>query len=128
MQRAVNCEFIINIEQILNISGIGELEVLFLTTDNEKFKLIFRPVWDMRCSTENASIYRFYRFRKNLPDGIINNDIFIVENSGYIKYFKYQACGTSDPDALIHYLITDRSDTVLDILVWRNKPMLVPVP
>lgn len=128
MEKLTNCNLILDIEIIESVSGGNQsFEVVFFTTDKEKYKLIFELVWDMRYSVENASIERFCEFRKHLPDGIIDNGIYVVENSDYIKYFQYQVSETLPVDELKHYILCDRVDTTLDVLVDRNDPILIPL-
>jgi hypothetical protein len=81
----------------------------------------------MRYSIENASIDRFCEFRKCLPEGIIENGIYIVENSEYIKYFENQVSGTRPVDELKHYIFCDNIDTILDVLT-EKKPTFVELP
>ena len=126
MEKLKNCDIIIDIEIIENISGGDQaFEIVFVTKEKEKYKIVFDFVWDMRYSIENASIERFCEFRKCLPDGIIDNGIYIVEESEYIKYFEHQVSGTRPVDELKHYILCDRVDTTLDILIYRNVPVLI---
>jgi len=64
------------------------MEILFSAKNKEKYKLIFDFVWDFRYSIENASIDRFCQFRKFKTAELIDNSIYTVDNSKYIKYFK----------------------------------------
>jgi len=127
MQKLANCEFIINIERIehLFIEGL-RLEIVFSTTDKKRHKFIFDGVLDIRCSIENASIDRFCEFRKCLTGGIIDNSVYVVEDSEYIKYFEHQVSGTHSIDELNHYIVSDNLDTIVDILVDRKKPTIIP--
>ena len=128
MQKLVNCDFIINIERIENISGAeGCFEITFSTADKKRCKFILNGVWDMRYSHENTNVERFYEFRKCLPDGIIYSGIYVVKNSEYVKYFECQTAGTRPIDELTHYIVSDREDTILDILIDRHIPILVPL-
>jgi len=127
MQKLKNCEITLDIELIELISGGNqEFEVAFLTKDKEKYKLVFDFVWDMRYSIENASIDRFCEFRKCLPENLIDNSVFIVEDSEYIKYFDHQVSGTRPIDDLKHYIISDSIDTTLDVLTTKG-PTLVKI-
>ena len=127
MESLTNCEFVIVIDMIESISGANQhFEVIFSTADKKKYKFIFEQVWDMRYSIENASIDRFCEFRKCLPDGIVDNNIYVVKNSEYIKYFERQISGTLPIDELTHYIVSDCVDTTLDILTCK-KPILVPM-
>jgi len=120
MESLRNCELIIQIEQIESISGGNQkFEVIFSTDNTEKKKLVFDFVWDMRYSIENASINRFCQFRKRLPEGIVNNGIYLVENSDYIKYFAQQVDGTRPIEELKHYIIHDSTDTIIDVLTIK---------
>lgn len=125
MERLINCNIIIDIECIEKISGSNQyFEVLFWAKDKQKYKLEFNFVWDMRCSIENASIERFCRFREYLPEGIIDNSIYTVEDSEYIKYFEKQVDGTRPTDKLKHYILNDSIDTILDILTTKEPKLI----
>jgi len=125
MERLTNCDIIIDIDLIEFISGGNEFfEVTFLTKEKEKHKIVFDSVWDMRYSIENASIDRFSEFRKCLPEGLVDNSIYTVENSKYIAYFEHQVSGTRSIDNLKHYILYDTVDTTLDVLTVE-KPTLV---
>ena len=127
MEKLTNCEIIININLITKISGGDRcFEVIFLTADEEEYKITFGRVWDMRWSIENASIDRFCEFRKCLPEGIVENGIYLVENSKYIKYFEHQVSGTLPVDELKHFILSDNIDTTLDILTLE-KPILTKI-
>ena len=128
MESLENCELILDIEMIESITGpIPHFEILFVDSKEKKYKLIFNSVWDMRYSIENANISRFIEFRKRLPVGIIDNGIYVVKDSKYIKYFNYQAGGTRPIDELTHYAVSDRYDIHIDLLVDMHKPVLVPL-
>ena len=127
MEILKNCDTIIHIELIESISGGNqEFEVLFLTKEKEKYKLTFDFVWDMRYSIENASIERFCRFREHLPEGIIDNSVYMVEGSEYIKYFEKQVDETMPIHELKHYIISDSIDTTLDVLTVK-VPTLIKI-
>jgi len=127
MEKLVNWEITIDIEMIENISGANQhFEVLFTAKNKKQYKFILKDVWDMRYSIENASIERFSEFRKCLPTGIIDNGVYVVEDSEYIKYFEHQVSGTRPINELKHYIISDCVDTLLDVLT-PEKPALVAV-
>jgi len=128
MQSLENCEFVIEILEIEHIVSDSQyFEIFFSTVDGERYKFIFNRVWDMRYSIENASIDRFCKFRKCLPEGIIDTCVYVVKNSDYIKYFEQQVSGTLPTDELTHYIVSDRTDTTLDILANYYKPVLVQI-
>ena len=86
MEKLSNCDIVLDIKVIENISGANQyFEVTFICKDMKKCKLIFDHVWDMRYSIENASIERFSQFRKSLPEGLMENNIYVVKDSEYIK-------------------------------------------
>jgi len=112
---------------IENISGANrDFEIIFSTTDKEVYKFIFTHVWDIRCSIENASLNRFYQFRKNMPDETIESCVFVVEDSDYIKHFGSEAFGTLPAEDLTHYIIWDHTDTIIDILVCGDLGLNSP--
>ena len=122
-----NCGIIADIELIESISGADQyFEVIFSSKDKTKYKIVLESVWDMRWSIENASIDRFYQFRKHLPEDITNSNVFIVENSEYVKYFANQVSGTRPVVELKHYIFHDNVDTTLDVLA-NKEPMIVKV-
>ena len=122
MEKLINCDIIIDIAMIENISGANQyFEIIFSTKDKIKYKLIFDFVWDMRYSIENGYIDRFAQFTENEKQ---KSSIVLVENSQYIKYFEKQVSGTMPLDKLKDYLLFDAVDTVLEILT-NKKPVLV---
>jgi len=124
-EQLANYDIDINIDLIEKISGGNEeFEIFFCTKEQEKYKLIFDIVWDLRYSIENASIDRFCEFRKNLPSDIKESSVYIVKDSEYIKYFEQQVSGTRPIDELVHFIVHDNVDTTLDILTLRD-PVLV---
>lgn len=127
MESLKNCSTIMDIDWIENVSGADQyFEVFFSTKDKIKYKIILERVWDMRWSIENASIDRFCQFRKCLPEGLIDNGIYLVEDSEYIKYFENQVSGTRPVDELKHYIFCDNVDTTLDVLTIK-EPMIVKI-
>lgn len=121
MERLTNCEIIMDIDQIVNISGADQhFEVIFFTKEKMKYKIILKWVWDMRYSIENASIDRFCKYRTHLPEGFINNGFYMVEDSEYVKYVIHQISGTYPTDKLKHYIFIDNVDTTLDVLTLEN--------
>lgn len=127
MEQLTNCEFILDIELIKSISGGNQVfSIDFVCTDSKKYRLVFDPVWDLRYFIEDGYIDRFCQFRENLPDNIIDNGIYIVENSDYTKYFQFQASGIYDDVCIMHYLISDKIDTGVEVLTL-NPPKLIPL-
>ena len=125
MERLTNYEIVMDIEWIKNITGADQyFEIIFSTKDRKEYKIIFERVWDMRWSIENASIARWYDLRSCLPERIVDSSIYVIEDSEYIRYFEQQVMGTRPIDELKHYIISDTTDTTLDILAVK-KPVLV---
>jgi len=127
MGKLANCEIVMDIDMIENISGANQhFEVVFSTKDKLKYKIILKWVWDMRYSIENASIDRFCEFRTRLPEGFTKNGFYMVEDSEYIKYFENQVMGTRPINELKHYIFIDNVDTTLDVLTV-GEPVLVKI-
>lgn len=127
MEKLINCNIVIDIEEIELISGANqEFEIILIANDKKKYKIVFNYVLDMRYSIENASIDRFCNFRQNLSKELIDNSVFIVENSEYIKYFKSQVLGTIPEDNIMHYILFDKVDTVIDVLT-EKEPILLSI-
>ena len=76
-------------------------------------------VWDMRVAIENAFLARV--LKRNLNR---NSSILLVENSEYIDYFERQICGTYPTDELKHYIIFDKTDTVIEVLMLEEPDLL----
>ena len=124
MERLTNCNFNPDIWSIEYILGSYErFEIIFYTKNKEKYKIVFNHVWDMRYSIENASIERFYQFRKHLKEGIKESSVYLVEDSEYIKYFEKQVSGTRPINKLKHYIVSDDIDTTLDILTTKEPQL-----
>ena len=126
MQRLKNYELILDIELIEEFHFKSQLDIEYLSKDKERFMLSFEDVWDMRYSIEEASIERFFQFRKCLPKGIVENGIYLVEDSDYIKYFEEQVSGTRPIEELKHYIVQDPYETLIDVLT-EEKPKLVKI-
>lgn len=126
LEKLTNYKYTLDIEWILNVCGGDQrFEVCFLSkTDRRKYKLIFDHVVDMRYSIENGYIERFYQFRKNLPEDIKENSIYVVENSKYIEFFIEQCSHTRDGILLTDYIVCDEIDTVLEFLS-SEEPVLI---
>jgi len=124
MEKLINCEIIIDIEIIDNITGANQcFEISFTGKNKKKYKVFLNKVWDMRYSIENASIDRWFHFRQNLQEDLIHNSVYMVINSEYIKYFEHQISGTYPIDKLKHYIFFDNTDTTLDVLTLE-KPVM----
>jgi len=125
MEKLVNCNIVIDIEEIELISGANQVfEILLIAKDKKKYKIVFNYVLDMRYSIENASIDRFCNFRQNLSEDLIDNSVFMVENSEYIKYFRDQVSGTIPEDNVKHYILFDKVDTIIDVLTEKEPVLL----
>jgi len=124
MEKLVNCDIIIDIECIEMISGANQkFEILFVTKDKKKYKIIFDFVWDMRYSIENGYIDRFSKFIRNANK---ESNVLMVENSEYVEYFKKQVSGTRPVDDIKNYILFDAIDTVVEILTIR-EPILIEI-
>jgi hypothetical protein len=119
MEELKNCEIIMEIEHIENITGSDQLyEIVVLSKDGIKYRIIFDHVWDMRCAIENAYIDRFSKFVHKAEK---RSDVLIIENSDYIKYFEKQVSGTRPTEKINNYILVDCIDTIVEILTI-SKP------
>lgn len=122
METLINCNLILNIEMIENISGGNQYyEILITTEDKSKYKLVFDYVWDFRYSIENGYIDRFTKFHREAKE---KSSILLVENSEYIRYFEKQVSGTLPTEDIKNYILSDSVDTVIEVLTLK-EPMLV---
>ena len=122
MEKLVNCDIIVNIQLVEQISGGNRwFDVTFLTEDKVRYKIAFKHVWDMRYSIENGYLDRVSKFIRCVEH---DSDIYIVENSDYIKYFEKQVSGTYPVDEIKDYLLVDKVDTVIEVLT-PDSPVLV---
>ncbi len=127
MEQLMNTELILDIEEITAFRGGDEwFEIDYLTKEKEAYRLSFSWVWDVHYSIENGFIDRFYRLRMNLQNDIIDNGIYIVIDSEYIKRFANEISGTRPLDDLKDYIISDRMNTVIELLTCRN-PVLARI-
>jgi hypothetical protein len=125
MERLSAVDIAVDIHMIELISGADrEFTVLFETKAKDRYHLVFDRVYDMRYAVENASIGRFYDFRRHTPHVIWNTSLFMVENSEYIKYFEEQVSGTMPTDNLMHICICDDVDTTLDVLTDKAPTLM----
>ena len=125
MEELVNCHIYIDIWKVENISGGDRTyEIVFLTPQKNKYKLIFDNVWDIRCSIENACIDRFAKFKRKVDK---RSSIVLVQNSDYIKYIENEVSGTYPTDALHDYILFDEIDTVVEVITTK-EPVLVEIP
>jgi len=124
MEILKNCNIIIDIELIENITGSNQyFEVVFSNQNKEKYKMVFDFVWDMRYSIENGYIDRISKFVQGWKQ---ESGVFLIENSKYIEYFESQVSGTLPTDNIKDYLIVDKTDTILEILT-NKEPVLFKI-
>ena len=122
MENLVNCDIIIDIYDIVLISGGNRrFEIVFLTKEKERYKIVFDCVWDLRYSIENGYIDRCFNFIRKAER---HSDVLIVENSKYIEYFRKQVSETLPADELRNYIVFDKIDTVVEVLA-NADPILV---
>lgn len=121
MERLINCNIIIDIESIEMVSGAFEyFEIVFLTSDKTKYKIVFDSVWDLRYAIENAYIDRFSKFLRDAK----NSSVLMIENSDYVKYFESQVSGTRPTENIKNYILFDKIDTVIEVLTIE-EPVLI---
>jgi len=130
MERLINCSIVTDIDYIEHISfwplsgRDQEFEILFSTGheergDYKRYKLIFRDVWDLRCSNELVSVGRGDQFLER-PKGRAKNNIFIVENSELISEFVQHMSSNQ----LKHFFLHDNLDSIIDILATKDPELL----
>ncbi|MEY9972737.1 hypothetical protein ABH966_003113 [Lysinibacillus sp. RC46] len=94
--------------------------IYFSNRVNNKFKLQFNDVLDIRYSIENGFIDRV----SNMPVDILkNNRMFVLTDSSYFNNFTLQISGTIPTDNIKHYLLFNRVDTGVELLT-TNEPIL----
>ena len=120
METLVNSKIIVDIWLIDNISGGNrEYEIYFTSEDKNKYRLYLEDVWDMRVAIENAFLEREWKRKVEQTSSIL-----LVQDSEYIKYFEGQICGTYQTDELKHYILFDKIDTVIEVLMLK-EPVLI---
>lgn len=106
------------------ISGANQyFEMVFLTSDKTKYKIIFDFVWDLRYSIENGNIDRTSKF---LHEEGEKSSVLMIENSEYVKYFENQVSGTRPTEDIRDYILFDSVDTVVEVLTIK-EPTLIKI-
>lgn len=124
MEKLINCNIIIDIESIEMVSGANQyFEIVFLTSEKTKYKIIFDFVWDLRYSIENGYIDRASKF---LHEEREKSSVLMIENSEYVKYFESQVSGTRPTESIRSYILFDSVDTVVEVLTIK-EPVLIKI-
>ncbi|HNX29824.1 MAG TPA: hypothetical protein PKN87_10520 [Syntrophomonadaceae bacterium] len=124
MEKLINCNIIIDIESIEMVSGANQyFEMVFLTSEKTKYKIIFDFVWDLRYSIENGYIDRASKF---LHEEREKSSVLMIENSEYVKYFEGQVSGTRPTAGIRDYILFDSVDTVVEVLTIK-EPVLIKI-
>ena len=114
MEKIKNCDLVIYINHIENISIFDEkCEIFFVGNSDKKYKIFFDYVWDFRYAIENAYIDRL---SKAINKKEQESSVLVIDDSEYIKYFDKQVSGTRETDDLKNYIIYDEIDTIVDFL------------
>lgn len=122
MERLLNCNVILDIELIENITGANQrFEIFIITKNKKKYKIIFDFVWDLRYSIESGYLNRAINFKHEEQ---FRSSILCIENSKYIEYFDAQTSKTRSVEKLKNYILFDNIDTVIEVLSLE-KPVLV---
>lgn len=122
METLVNCNIVIDIECIEKMSGGNQIcEVFFLSTNKERYKLVFDYVWDFRYSIENAYISRSSKFCHCEKQ---KSSVLLIQNSDYLRYFEEQICGTRPVNELKNYILFDSVDTIIELLTLKEPILL----
>lgn len=124
MEILVNCDIVVDIESIDNVSGANqEYTIYFTSSDKTKYKLVFDCVWELRCAIENAYIERSTQFKRSETK---KSSVLLVENSEYIEYFANQVSGTRPLEFIKDYIIFDSIDTIVEVLTVK-EPQLIKI-
>ena len=105
----------------ITIRTCGEgCSINLMDNDKRKYVLTFDSIDDLRYAIENAFISRVSKVSREILE---SNSIFVVEESEYLKNFKYGVDGTIPIEDMKHFLIFDSIDTGIEILTNR-EPVL----
>lgn len=114
MEIIKDSEFIHEILSIDDISGDNQIfNITFKTREREFYRLTFNSTWDLHYSVEMANVTRFGGFKGKEER---TSDISLIENSEYIKSLDDTFVEVYKLNDLVHYVITDASDTVVDVI------------
>jgi len=120
MEQVIDSEFIYKILVIKEIVEIDRVFIILFETETEEgnasgefYKITFNSPFEIRYSVEDMNRTRF---SKLTAENELQSSINIIKNSPYIKILDEYFVDTYPVNELIHYLITDSSDSVIDIL------------
>lgn len=120
MEQVIDSEFIYKILVIKEIVEIDRVFNILFETETEEgnasgelYKITFNSPFEIRYSVEDMNRTRF---SKLTAEKELESSINIIKNSPYIKILDEYFIDTYPVNELIHYLITDSSDSVIDIL------------
>ncbi len=121
MEIIKDSEFTYEILSIDDISGENQIfSITFKTKDRTVYRLTFNSTWDMHYSVEMANVTRFGEFKGREER---TSDISLIENSEYIKNLDETFVEVYRLKDLMHYVITDYMDTVVDVIT-DEKPVV----
>jgi len=122
MERLVNCDIIIDIESIDNVSGGNqEYKIACTAKDGSRYRLVFDYVWFIRCSVENGYIARAARFCLDAKE---HSSVMLVEDSIAVLDLEYQASYTLPVETLKDYIISDSVGTIVEVLTIVDPRMI----
>ncbi len=120
MEQVIDSEFIYKILVIKEIAEIDRVFNILFETETEEgnasgelYKITFNSPFEVRYSVEDMNRTRFSEL---IAENELQSSINIIENSPYIKILDEYFVDTYPVNELIHYLITDSSDSVIDVL------------
>lgn len=121
MEKLSNCNLIIDIESVENISGANqEYEIFFVSTEGDRYKVVFDYVWDIKCSIENVYIERFSKIVHTEKE---KSSILVIDNSESIKFLEKQMSGTRPTQGLKNYIVIDKVDTIIEVLCLKEPAL-----
>lgn len=122
MEKTVNANVVICIEDIKSVTGIGDhYEIYAKTMDGDKVRIIFDHTVMIHCTIEDGGLNRWPSFEHCEQE---SSSILQIENSRTMKQFEQQSQGNYPLDGLKEYLVYDEIDTFIEVLTY-DEPRLV---
>jgi hypothetical protein len=80
-------------------------------------------VWDLKYSVEDVQAGRFKELMEHSQADLAQSSIYAIEDSDYIRFFENEVSGTQPIEKIVHYVMTDAANTLLEFLTVR-EPVL----
>lgn len=122
MEKTVNCNIITLIKEVIGITNRDHCcEILAITAENEKIKLIFHRVVMTHVTGECGFIDRglhLQRCEKSV------SSVVQLENSKLIKQLEQQSRGAYSAEELKEFLVIDEDDAVIEVIAYDNPELM----